>query len=139
MRGWRRCRIPCHRGAAEPVAPPTRRRQHRRDVAQHGLPIGGLTFTSNFLTGGLFSYDGVHPTAIGYAYVDIYNSGGPGNKACWIFANDITSGFTAFSSGQIMEAGHYMGGTASHEVGHQMGLSHQSGAGIMNPTLSATV
>jgi lysophospholipase L1-like esterase len=39
------------------------------DVAQHGLPIGGLTFTSNFLTGGLFSYDGVHPTAIGYAYV----------------------------------------------------------------------
>ena len=38
-------------------------------VAQSGLPIGGLVFTSSFLTGGLFSYDGVHPTAIGYAYV----------------------------------------------------------------------
>jgi lysophospholipase L1-like esterase len=39
------------------------------NVAQHGLPVGGLTFTSSFLTGGLFSYDGVHPTAFGYAYV----------------------------------------------------------------------
>jgi lysophospholipase L1-like esterase len=39
------------------------------DVAQHGLPIGGLTFTASYLTGGLFSYDGVHPTAIGYAYI----------------------------------------------------------------------
>jgi lysophospholipase L1-like esterase len=38
-------------------------------VAQHGLPVGGLTYTSSFLTGGLFSYDGVHPTAFGYAYV----------------------------------------------------------------------
>lgn len=39
------------------------------DVARHGLPIGGATFSASFLTGGLFSYDGVHPTAIGYAYV----------------------------------------------------------------------
>lgn len=39
------------------------------NVAQRGLPVGGLTFTSSFLTGGLFSYDGVHPTAFGYAYV----------------------------------------------------------------------
>ncbi len=38
-------------------------------VAQHGLPVGGLTYTSSFLTGGLFSYDGVHPTAFGYAYL----------------------------------------------------------------------
>lgn len=39
------------------------------NVARNGLPIGGMTFTAAFLTGGLFSYDGVHPTAIGYAYV----------------------------------------------------------------------
>ncbi|MFL6293003.1 MAG: SGNH/GDSL hydrolase family protein [Thermoanaerobaculia bacterium] len=40
-----------------------------RDVASNGLNVGGITFTENFLTGGVFSYDGVHPTAFGYAYV----------------------------------------------------------------------
>ena len=39
------------------------------DAAVHGVPVGGLTFTPSFLTGGLFSYDGVHPTAFGYAYL----------------------------------------------------------------------
>jgi lysophospholipase L1-like esterase len=34
-----------------------------------GIPVGGMTFTSAFLTGGLFSLDGVHPTAFGYAYI----------------------------------------------------------------------
>lgn len=40
-----------------------------REIATEGLEIGGITFTENFLTGGIFSYDGVHPNAIGYAYV----------------------------------------------------------------------
>jgi lysophospholipase L1-like esterase len=39
------------------------------DVRAHGLNIGGVTYNSAFLTGGLFSYDGVHPTAFGYAYI----------------------------------------------------------------------
>jgi hypothetical protein len=39
------------------------------DLASHGLNIGGVTYSSAFLTGGVFSYDGVHPTAFGYAYV----------------------------------------------------------------------
>jgi lysophospholipase L1-like esterase len=39
------------------------------EVARHGLPVGGVTYSSSFLTGGLFSYDGVHPTAFGYAYL----------------------------------------------------------------------
>lgn len=39
------------------------------EVANQGLNIGGLTFTESFLTGGVFSYDGVHPTAFGYAYI----------------------------------------------------------------------
>ncbi|HVT58693.1 MAG TPA: SGNH/GDSL hydrolase family protein [Thermoanaerobaculia bacterium] len=34
-----------------------------------GIEIGGIPFTSAFLTGGVFSYDGVHPTAFGYAFV----------------------------------------------------------------------
>ncbi|HEX6902549.1 MAG TPA: SGNH/GDSL hydrolase family protein [Thermoanaerobaculia bacterium] len=39
------------------------------DLASNGLHIGGITFTSAFLTGGIFSYDGVHPTPLGYAYI----------------------------------------------------------------------
>jgi hypothetical protein len=38
-----------------------------RDLAQNGRVIGGVTFTSSYLTGGIFSYDGVHPTDLGYA------------------------------------------------------------------------
>ncbi len=39
------------------------------DVRAHGINIGGVTYGSAFLTGGLFSYDAVHPTAFGYAYI----------------------------------------------------------------------
>src|SRR3954454_9605819 len=40
-----------------------------RDLAANGIVIGGIDYTSAFLTGGVFGYDGVHPTAFGYAYV----------------------------------------------------------------------
>lgn len=36
-------------------------------INQEGLEIAGMSFTSDFLSGGLFSYDGVHPNAFGYA------------------------------------------------------------------------
>lgn len=39
------------------------------DLAAHGFNVGGVTYSSAFLTGGVFSYDGVHPTAFGYAFV----------------------------------------------------------------------
>lgn len=39
------------------------------DVAAHGRMIGGVTLTSAFLSGGLFGYDGVHPTDLGYALI----------------------------------------------------------------------
>jgi hypothetical protein len=39
------------------------------DVAAHGRVVGGVTLSANFLTGGIFSYDGVHPSALGYAVV----------------------------------------------------------------------
>jgi lysophospholipase L1-like esterase len=39
------------------------------ELSTSGLRIGGITFTSAFLTGGIFSYDGVHPTPLGYAYI----------------------------------------------------------------------
>ncbi len=38
-------------------------------IARNGLSIGGVTLTTEFLTGGLFSYDGVHASATGYAVV----------------------------------------------------------------------
>ena len=40
-----------------------------RDLRTHGVHVGGITYSSSFLTGGVFSYDGVHPTAFGYAFV----------------------------------------------------------------------
>lgn len=40
-----------------------------RQAAISGIPIGGVTFTPAFLTGGIFSYDGVHPTSFGYAFI----------------------------------------------------------------------
>jgi lysophospholipase L1-like esterase len=38
-------------------------------AANGGVHVGGITYTSGFLTGGIFSYDGVHPTPFGYAYI----------------------------------------------------------------------
>jgi lysophospholipase L1-like esterase len=39
------------------------------ELATKGRKVGGVTLTSAFLTGGVFSYDGVHPNDIGYALV----------------------------------------------------------------------
>ncbi len=40
-----------------------------RHIADTGISVGGITFTENFLTGGVFSLDGVHPTPFGYAFI----------------------------------------------------------------------
>lgn len=39
------------------------------EIAAHGYEIGGIRLTTSFLTGGIFSYDGVHPSTIGYTIV----------------------------------------------------------------------
>ncbi|MEM7482629.1 MAG: SGNH/GDSL hydrolase family protein [Acidobacteriota bacterium] len=40
------------------------------DIARNGYDAGGgIVYTTDFLTGGIFSYDGVHPTPFGYALV----------------------------------------------------------------------
>jgi hypothetical protein len=39
------------------------------DISAHGYQIMGITLTTAFLTGGIFSYDGVHPSTIGYTIV----------------------------------------------------------------------
>ena len=39
------------------------------DLTANGRNVGGVAITSEFLTGGLFGYDGIHPTDLGYALV----------------------------------------------------------------------
>jgi lysophospholipase L1-like esterase len=51
------------------------------DLALNGRTIGGVTFTGSYLTGGIFSYDGVHPTDLGYAitaneWIRLFNANG---------------------------------------------------------------
>jgi lysophospholipase L1-like esterase len=37
------------------------------DIVANGYIVGGVKLTAAFLTGGMFSYDGVHPQSLGYA------------------------------------------------------------------------
>jgi lysophospholipase L1-like esterase len=39
------------------------------EAATKGITVGGIRFSAAFLSGGIFSYDGVHPTAFGYAFL----------------------------------------------------------------------
>jgi len=39
------------------------------DVAVNGRMVGGVSLTGAYLSGGLFGYDGVHPTDLGYALI----------------------------------------------------------------------
>jgi hypothetical protein len=39
------------------------------DIRAHGYHIGGITLTTSFITGGIFSADGFHPSSIGYMIV----------------------------------------------------------------------
>ena len=39
------------------------------EIHARGFSLGGITVTTKFLTGGIFSYDGVHPSAIGYGII----------------------------------------------------------------------
>lgn len=40
-----------------------------KQLASTGIEVGGVPFDASFLTGGVFSYDGVHPTHFGYAFI----------------------------------------------------------------------
>jgi lysophospholipase L1-like esterase len=52
-----------------------------RDLKEQGREVAGVRLTADFLTGGVFSYDGVHPTDLGYAvlaneWVSVINANG---------------------------------------------------------------
>lgn len=38
-------------------------------IVRDGVNLGGIEYTSEYISGGIFSYDGVHPTPFGYALV----------------------------------------------------------------------
>ena len=40
-----------------------------KQLASTGIQVGGIPFNASFLTGGVFAYDGVHPTHFGYAFL----------------------------------------------------------------------
>lgn len=40
-----------------------------QDWAANGVKVGGAVLTTSFLTGGIFSYDGLHNTRLGYALI----------------------------------------------------------------------
>ncbi len=39
------------------------------DIAKNGIVTNGIQFSTTFVTGGIFSMDGVHPTSQGYAII----------------------------------------------------------------------
>jgi len=39
------------------------------EIASTGRSYAGVRLTAAFLTGGMFSYDGIHPTELGYAVI----------------------------------------------------------------------
>lgn len=43
--------------------------QELNDLAQNGLAVEGIEVNADFLTGGFFSLDGIHPTDRGYAII----------------------------------------------------------------------
>lgn len=41
-------------------------------IKDHGLEVAGMSFNTDFLTGGIISYDGIHLTALGSAFIANY-------------------------------------------------------------------
>src|SRR5205085_8999393 len=39
------------------------------DIARNGFTYNGVRYTTAYVTGGLFSLDGVHPTDLGYGVI----------------------------------------------------------------------
>jgi lysophospholipase L1-like esterase len=68
------------------------------ELSEVGREIGGIRVTSDFLTGGLFGYDGVHPSELGYALV--------ANE--WIATINASGG-----SLPLVDLGPYLVGTAA--------------------------
>ena len=67
------------------------------ELANGGIKSGNFILTSNLVTGGAFSLDGVHPTARGYAFL--------ANE--FMKAIDVTYGSNFEASGSFLDPGAY--------------------------------
>lgn len=75
------------------------------DLAQHGQEIAGIELTTDFLTGGIFGYDGFHLTPIGYAlvanaFIETINDA-YGSRIRQVALSPILAGGTAAESGVV--------------------------------------
>lgn len=66
-------------------------------LADGGIMSGDFTLTSNLVTGGAFSLDGIHPTARGYALL--------ANE--FMKAIDLTYGSNFEASGNLVNVGNF--------------------------------
>ena len=81
------------------------------DAVAHGYMVGGITLTSAFLSGGLFSFDGAHPTDLGYAVI--------ANE--WIrFINSRGGQLTEVNLGPYLGVGSATAGSATARAGAHM-------------------
>ncbi|MBN2368940.1 MAG: hypothetical protein JXO72_00465 [Vicinamibacteria bacterium] len=77
-----------------------------REISTTGRVVGGVQMTNAFLTGGVYSYDGIHPTELGYAlianeWIRALNARGASlplvDLSPWMGRQDQSPGFLAAS------------------------------------------
>jgi lysophospholipase L1-like esterase len=78
------------------------------NIAANGYTVGGITLTSAFLTGGIFSYDGIHPQRLGYAlvaneFIKVMNAGF-GTKVPQVNLLPFLTGASASATTTVMAA-----------------------------------
>ncbi len=80
------------------------------NVLKNGYKIGGVTLTGSYLTGGIFSYDGVHPTSLGYAVI--------ANKIIEKINSELGYKIPLYSYSDLMKKGSFLvnNKTANFEV-----------------------
>ena len=102
------------------------------DVAVNGYAAGGnIVYTTDFLTGGIFSYDGVHPSPMGYAvlanlFIDAINARFGDNipqvnLIPFIFGPDGTAGGTIQAPG-LIEGPPIFAGSSTAALNGALGL-----------------
>lgn len=102
------------------------------DVAANGFAAGGnIVYTTDFLTGGIFSYDGVHPSPMGYAvvanlFIDAINARFGDNVPRvnlipFIFGPDGTAGGTIQAPG-LIEGTPIFAGSSTESLHRSLGL-----------------
>jgi len=104
-----------------------------RQAAGPGINVGGINFTADFLSGGLFSLDGVHPAPLGYALLanefirsinEAYDANiEPVDLYPFLFGEDAFLVPVSAASNFVFTE------EASHQVQEVLGVGQSSGSG----------